>query len=437
MNAILSTPAWVLFFFVLGIWAAITVLVTLFTSLGQRVSAASVTKNCTVDSSDFLLAIAGAVNAPVQEGGNALVLNNGDEFFPRILQALAEAERSINFMIYIWEPGEVSEMFFDALIAKAREGVEVRVMVDGLGGHKAPDERIAELQAASGRWEWFHPPHFGKLTRFHKRNHRRAIIVDGTIGFTGGAAIRDVWLGNAQDSDHWRDCMVEVRGCMAANLQSAFAQLWSHTTGEVLVGPAFYPPEHAEGAEDPGDPLARHINVVSSPSNESHPLRRLFWLSFSAAREKIYITNPYFIPDDAARAILEERAREGVDVRVLVPNEHIDLPPLRWASHSYFGELLDAGVRIYEYQPTMIHQKMLVVDGKWSVVGSANMDVRSKELNQENVLGILDPAFAAEVENTFLRDLERAREIHRDEWHRRGAFARVREKLSLLFEEQI
>jgi cardiolipin synthase len=176
--------------------------------------------------------------------------------------------------------------------------------------------------------------------------------------------------------------------------------------------------------------------VISSPSSEAHPLRRLFWFSMRSARRSIYVTNPYFVPDDVMCTVMQERAREGVDVRILVPNEHIDVALIRWASHAYYERLLEAGIRIYEYQPTMIHQKLMVVDSRWSIVGSANMDVRSKELNQENVLGILDEGFGRQVEEVFFADLRRADEIHLEEWRRRPRWRRVPERLSLLFEEQ-
>jgi cardiolipin synthase len=316
--------------------------------------------------------------------------------------------------------------------------VQVRVMADGLGGRKAPKERIEELCAAGGKWCWFHPPRFGQLTYFHKRNHRRAIIIDGEVGFTGGAAVADKWLGNAQDAEHWRDAMVEVRGPMASNLQPAFVQLWSHITGELLVGPDFYPPEHANlGLQTRElDEVLQHVDILSSPSTDDYPLRRVFWLSFRCARESIYITNPYFVPDQVARDVLKERARAGVDVRALVPNENNDVALIRWASHSYYQELLEAGIRLYEYQPTMIHQKHLVVDGEWCVVGSANMDVRSKELNQECVLGILDRDFSATIQKTFFHDLERAREITLDEWRRRPWYLTLVDRFFRIFEQQ-
>lgn len=432
----LGSPWWVLLFAAIGVLAVGAVLLGLFSNLGEDPESATVTERPEVDSEAFLSAVSGTTHAPLRAGGTVRLLENGDGFFPDFFDTLAGARRSINLMVYIWEPGAVSARLFDVLTERARAGIEVRVMADGLGARRAPGERIEELERAGGKWCWFHPIRFGQLTFAHKRNHRRVIVVDGEIGFTGGAAIADKWLGDAQDPEHWRDCMVEGRGAVATNLQPAFVQLWSQHTGELLAGPAFFPERPPSGGGAGGEPVARHLCVLGTPSTDDTPIRRVFRLSFHVARESIYITNPYFVPDRATRSILKERARAGVDVRVLVPNEHNDVFLIRWASHSYYEELLDAGVRIYEYQPTMIHQKHLVVDSVWSVVGSANMDVRSEELNQECVLGVLDRGFGATLQDSFLRDLERAREIRLDEWRARPRWRRIPERFFCLFEEQ-
>jgi cardiolipin synthase len=297
---------------------------------------------------------------------------------------------------------------------------------------KAPDERMDELRNAGARVESFRPAVFGKLLRFHRRNHRRAIVVDGRIAFTGGAAVADKWAGSASTVEEWRDTMVRVDGCLAHNLQSAFSELWAFCTGEVLTGEDVFPID----VEDDHDSVVRSCGVISSPSSEEHPLRLFFYLTFLAARERLWITTPYFVPDEHTRRVVARRARAGVDVRILMPNHHTDARPIRRASHSYYAELMNAGVRIYEYQPTMMHTKGVVVDGMWSVVGSANMDIRSKELNEENVLGIIDPDFAGQMERTFLRDLESAVEIDRVQWRRRGLHNRLSERFCVLFAEQ-
>lgn len=428
----MSYPWWITTLAVLGGLAVASALISLFSSLGRRPSNITVTRVPAVDEEDFLLTVAGTLNVPLMRGGSATLLNNGDAFFPAILEAIGAAQHTVDFFVYIWEPGEASDLVLSALTERARAGVQVRVLLDGLGGIRAPDDDFKRFEAAGGKVARYRTARFGKLTRFYKRNHRRAIVIDGKIGFTGGAAVGDKWLGNAQDPKHWRDYMVHLTGCLAANLQSAFAEPWAYTCGEILVGPEYYPATF----DEKDNPDSRHVHVVSSPSSEEHPLRLLFMLSFLAARKKLYIATSYFVPDKHTRMAVADRARAGVDVRILVPNHHTDAKPIRQAGRSYYDELLSAGVRIYEYQPTMIHCKTIVVDELWSVIGSANMDIRSKELNEENVIGLRDPGFAAQVEQTFLNDLERAHEFKLDEWRRRGLGDRLKERIWVLFAEQ-
>lgn len=425
-------PWWVNTLAVLGGLATLSAVVTLFSSLGRRPGEITTTRVPAVDEEDFLQTISGTLNVPLRKGGSATLLDNGDAFYPAILEAIASAQKTINFFVYIWEPGEASDLLIEALIERARAGVQVRLLLDGFGGIRAPDEDMKRLQQAGGKVSRFRTARLGKLTRFYKRNHRRAIVIDGVTGFTGGAAVGDKWLGNAQDPKHWRDYMVKLTGCLAANLQSAFTEPWAYTCGEILVGPEYYPTEF-----DPNDNQeSRHVHVVSSPSSEEHPLRILFMLSFLAARKKLYLTTSYFVPDKHTRKAVMDQARAGVDVRILVPNQLTDAKPIRLAGRNYYDDLLSAGVRVFEYQPTMFHCKWVVVDGLWSVIGSANMDIRSKELNQENVIGILDAGFAAQIEQATLEDLKKAREIKLEEWRRRGVWERVKERFWVLFAEQ-
>jgi cardiolipin synthase A/B len=429
----LDSPWWVLLFFTIGLLATLTAIVSLFFALGRRPQRMWTDEIAAVDSSEFARSIAALLNVPLRSGGHAELLDNGDAYFPAMREAFDGAQRSINFMAYIWEPGRVSDVMFESLIAACRRGVQVRVLLDAFGGFRCPQDDIERLRKAGGQVAVFRPLSFGKLLRFHKRNHRRAIVVDGRVAFTGGAAVGDKWLGDARNPDEWRDSMVRVAGCLAENLQSAFAELWAFSTGEVLTGDSFFPDDLDR---DEGHPHVRSLGIISSPSNEEHPLRLFFFLSFLAARRRLWIASPYFVPDKHLRQVVKRRALSGVDVRILLPNERTDAKPIRRASHSYFDELLSAGVRIFEYQPTMMHTKSVVVDGSWCVVGSANMDIRSKELNEENVLGILEPEFAAQVEASFLRDLERAVEIDRVAWRGRGLGARIIERVSVLFAEQ-
>ena len=427
-------PVWLMVLAVVGVIAIISAVLTLFFRLGRPARMALVARP-PVGSEAFMLAVSGAVNAPLMRGGTARLLNNGAEIFPAMVDAIRKARHSINFMVYIWEDGKVSDQMIAALTERAKAGVQVRLLLDGFGAHGTPMEKMQLLIDAGGVVTFFGPFRFGRLTAAYKRNHRRAIVIDGETAFTGGAAVGDKCLGDAQDEDHWRDVMVEVRGCLATNLQSSFTQLWANTTGEILIGDEYYPPDPAD--EQPGgEELSRHVNVISSPASVSHPLIVFFLISLACARDSIYLANAYFAPDENTRRVLEERARDGVDVRLLLPNHLTDAKIVRWAGQAYFRTLLEAGVRIYEYQPTMMHAKMAVVDGVWSILGSANMDIRSGELNQEGVIGVLDGGFGREMRATFLEDLKQAKEITREEWAKRGWLARCNERLWVSFVNQ-
>ena len=429
-----TLPWWIIIFWFLGIIAVATALVTLFFALGRRPGKVWATEVPPVASRDFLVGIAGMVNSPLERGGTVKLLSNGDEIFPAMLDAMRKARKTINFSVYIWEPGKVSDMFFEVMTERARAGVEVRILLDGLGGMRCPDEGLDAFKAAGGRVERFRAPRLGRLTRFHRRNHRRAIVIDGAVAFTGGAAVGDKWLGNAGNEEEWRDSMVMVTGPLATSVQSGFTTTWGACAGEMLVGDGHYPEREAAipGAEE----VSYHTGVVSAPSAEDRPMALFFMLSFLSARRTLYITTPYFVPDAQTRAAAAGRARAGVDVRILVPNELTDAVPIRLAGHSYFDALLEAGVRIYEYQGAMMHNKTVVVDGQWSIVGSANMDIRSHELNQENVLGLLDEGFGRLLDETFHADIGKAKEITLEEWRRRGPVARLKERVSALFAEQ-
>jgi len=426
-------PWWIQTSAVIGILATAGVIAALFFSFGNGPAKIRLTATPPVDSQDFLLAVAGAAGTPLRQGGTARLLNNGDEFFPALNIAIRGARKSINFSCYIWKKGKVNDDLVAALVERARAGVEVRILLDGFGGMFAPDESVEALRAAGAKVETFRAARLGKLTRFHKRNHRRAIVIDGKVGFTGGMAVADQWLGNADSEKHWRDSMVEVTGPLAATLQSSFADLWAGTVGEVLVGPAFFPPP--DPAAGGGERITLHTGIGSSPSHENRPLRVFFMQSFLAARQRLWISTPYFVPDKSTREAVAERARAGVDVRILMPDSHTDADLIRLASHSYYQELLEAGVRVYEYKATMMHLKHVVVDGEWSIVGSANMDIRGSEINEENVLGILDGEFGRQMERTFLQDLQRSEEIRLDAWKKR-VWERPLQRVAVLFAQQ-
>lgn len=380
-------------------------------------------------SEEFVGYAAGVLGLPVHRGGTATLLQNGAAFYPAMLDALRAARETINFEVYIFEPDEIGRRFMDVFKERARAGVQVRLLVDGFGALKLKKRFRDELREAGVRVERFRPLALRNLVRIYRRTHRRAIVVDGEVAFTGGAAVSKKWEGDVCNEHQWRDSMTRVTGQLVTGVQAAFVTNWAYCTGEVLGGPRFYPPRQSE-------PGLCGLSVVSSPSDSMQPIRLLFWMSFRNARRRIWLSNSYFIPDIQLREAVMERAREGVDVRILVPGDHTDAVPVQLAGRSYYEDLLRAGVRIFEFRPAMMHGKTVVVDDRWSIVGSANMDERSMELNEENVLGIADPAFARSVAEGLERDFGRSEEIRLDQWRRRPVWQRAFEKFAKVLIEQ-
>jgi cardiolipin synthase len=424
---------WQLTLFVIGVVSALSVLGGLFFVVGdkpERIYTDSPAPG--VDSPHFATALATIAGAPVEHGGTISTLNNGDEFVPALLEAIANAERTVNFAVYIWSAGTFSDQLIAALEKKQREGVTVRVLLDGLGSINVPDADFEGLIAAGGRVEKFRAPKFGKLTRFHRRNHRRSIVIDGEIGFTGGMAVSDIWLGNAQDEDHWRDIMFRVTGPLARSLQTAFVDLWVSASGELLIDPKNYPV--AAPAAMPG--IERFVHLASSPADDDQSMAYFFLLPILAARESIYLAAPYFIPDNHLQSALVEKAKSGVDVRLMLPGPHTDNWITRASAQARYQELLEAGAKIYEYQPTFMHAKYGVIDGKWAIIGSPNLNSRSRHLDEENALGIYDDAFGATLNATFFNDLERSVLVDVEEWRRRNPLQKFFETISRILDQQ-
>jgi cardiolipin synthase A/B len=377
----------------------------------------------------FVEAAAGFLNVPVLCGGDAMLLENGDAFFPTMLEAIRGAKDSVNFEVYIFNPDTIGRQFMEAFKDRARAGVEVRVLLDGFGSWRLRRRHRAELVEAGVRVERFRPLALRNLVRIYRRTHRRAIVVDGRTAFIGGAAVADKWAGDVRGPHEWRDSMTRVTGPLVSGIQSAFASNWFYCTGELIAGPRFYP--LFEPSQGPSG-----VSLISSPSDARQPIRSLFWLSFINARRRLWISSSYFIPDAHLRDAVIRRARAGVDVRILVPGNHTDAIPVQWAGRSYYQELLAAGVRVFEFQPSMMHAKTVVVDDAWSIVGSANMDERSMELNEENVLGISDAGFARAVIEGVERDLTRSQEVQLEQWRRRPFYKRALERLATALIEQ-
>ncbi len=377
----------------------------------------------------FVISSAGFLNVPVLRAEEVELLQNGDAFYPSMLKAIREATESINFEVYIFEPDEIGRQFMEAFEERARAGVEVRLLVDGFGSWKLRRQHRYQLRDAGVKVERFRPLALRNLVRIYRRTHRRAIVIDGQVAYIGGAAVSKKWAGDVRNPHEWRDSMTRITGPLVTAIQSAFAANWVYCTGEVIAGPKFYPPWQHRGG-----PCG--LSVVSSPSDALQPIRLLFWLSFINARRRLWICNSYFIPDVRLRDAVVERARQGVDVRVLVPGNHTDAVPVQLAGRSYYEELLAAGVRIFEYLPSMMHAKTVVVDDCWSIVGSANLDERSMELNEENVVGVADAGFARAISEGIEQDITRSREVRLDEWRRRPVWQRGLEGLAKALIEQ-
>ena len=387
------------------------------------------------DSPEFIDLVVSALNVPILRGSRARILQNGDAFFPPMLEAIRNARETVNFQCYIWESGTVSDQFIEAFSDAARRGVEVRILIDAFGAIKFKSDDRERLRAAGVKLEFFRPIRWYNMVRAHRRSHQRAITMDGKVGFTGGAAIADKWVGNADSPEHWRDSMTMVEGALVSGVQTAFGNDWVYCCGEILAGPRFFP-QPPTGPDETGGSPPLGFAVVSSPSDAEQPIRICHWLGFRAARRKLYISNSYFIPDKRLRKVVMDRSRAGVDVRILVPGNKTDAKPVRLAGQTHYEELMRAGVRVYEYQPTMMHAKVVVVDGVWSVVGSANMDERSMELNEENVLAIRDESLAADIEKGLLEDFENSVEFELERWSRRSLFHRFLERVSRALIEQ-
>jgi cardiolipin synthase len=360
-------------------------------------------------------------------GGNrAEILNNGDEFFTAMVEAIRGAKKTVNLESYIYKPDKAGELMTQALIEAARRGVEVRVLVDGTGSsHSGP--HLQRMRMAGVRAEKFHPVRLWSIYKIARRTHRKILVVDGTVSFTGGFCIADSWLGNARNPKEWRDLVVRVTGPVSAQMQAIFSEDWTYTTGEILAGDKFYP--HIEPA---GDVPAQAIKA--SRGDSSSLAAMLYYMAIQSAETSIHIQNAYFVPDRQIREALIQAAKRGVDVRIMVPGRHIDEPVVRMASRLHYGELLQGGVRIFEYSQTMMHNKNAVIDGLFSTVGSINFDRRSLRQNAEESLAFYDRDFAARLDAVFAEDERRCREITYAKWRRRGIEQRLTEVISGLFQ---
>jgi cardiolipin synthase len=354
-------------------------------------------------------------------GGNRyVVLTNGDQIFPSMLDAVKGARRRISFETYIYNAGSVGEQFTDAFEAAAKRGVQVGLVVDAIGSEKIPTAWQERLKAAGVKVGEFGQPKWYSLEELNYRTHRKILVVDGRVAFTGGVGLDDQWLGRAQDKDHWRDTMVRIEGPAARLIEGAFNENFVETLGPVT--PVVDPPEQI-----PAAPQDSAVVLRSSPTGGSNDLKRMYLLAIAAARRTLDICSPYFVTDESSDWALAQARLRGVRVRILVEGDLTDAKPVKYASREAYQRLMDQGVELYEYQPTMMHTKVMVVDGSWSMFGSANFDNRSLELNDEMNVAVSDRDLAARLLQDFEQDLRAARRLDPAQWRQRSALEKARE----------
>jgi cardiolipin synthase len=367
---------------------------------------------------------------PLVAGNRVRSLVNGDQIFPAMLAAIRSATSTITFETYIFWSGAIGREFTSALCERASAGVKVHVLLDWIGSNKLDGDSIAALERAGVEVERYRPLRWYNLSRMNSRTHRKLLVVDGRIGFIGGVGIADAWTGNAQSPEHWRDSHFELEGPAVAHLQAAFADNWMKTRAEVFNSEAYFPVLQPAGTT---------VSQVfkSSPREGGDSARLMFLLSISAARQRILIANSYFVPDAHTIRALVSALERGVTLEIIVPGLHIDTKLTRRASRSLWGPLLKAGASIYEYQPTMFHCKVMIIDDGWVTVGSTNFDTRSFRLNDEANLNSIDQDFATEQAQIFFADRERSRQVTLADWERRPWREKLVELLAWLFRSQV
>lgn len=360
---------------------------------------------------EALPSIAGMTRAIVLEGNHAELFHNGDGFFPRLLQAIAEAKETIHYETYVWWKGDICRQVAEAFSARAREGIEVRLMLDAVGSFQMDKALLAMMKEAGVKVARYHPIRILDLGQLNKRTHRKLAIFDGRTAFIFGHGIAKEWTGNGEDKDNWRDTGVRLRGPIVNAAQSVFAQHWVEETQEVLVGERYFPHLGPEGE------MRMHM-LAGAPLGGISDLELMFKLAIASAQKELLIQNPYFIPDEESCKLLQKAVQRGVDVRVMFPGPVTDSALVKHAGHHHFEDLLKRGIRLFEHQKTMIHQKIMVIDGQWSHVGSTNLDDRSFDINEEAGVGIVDEGIAAQLKAAFEADAKSCVELKTETWDR-------------------
>ena len=384
-----------------------------------------------VDSNDFLRAAEALTAAAITTGNKAELLINGDQIFPAFIETIESAEKTLNVQTYVYWRGDIAAEVAGAIAARAKAGVRCNVILDALGAAQIKRSLINDMREAGVRVILFRPPKPYAVRRLQNRTHRRVLVADGRVGMTGGVGIAEEWTGDAQDSDHWRDTHVRVRGPVVRSMQGAFAENWLEATGEVLAGDEYLPELEPLGDE------GRMQFVRSSAKVGDTNAEALYYLAIASAQRSIELTAAYFVPRPAFTDALAAAAERGVEVRILVPGPHIDKGFVRVAGRAAYQQLFEAGVRMYEFQPTMLHAKTVCIDGIWSSVGTINFDNRSFQLHDEVTLCVWDRQFADALSKAFNADLERSDEIDAERWSDRSLFQRATETSTKLLRREL
>ena len=428
----LGTIAWT---FVLTLAAT---LLTLNLSAGEKKIEEKVERHYPVHSTQFQRTLGAMLGPPIVGGNTFKALHNGDEIFPPMLEAIRGARQSITFETYIYWSGDIGRAFADALAERARAGVAVHVLLDWVGSARIDAAFLKEMAAAGVEIKKFHKPAWDDVSRMNNRTHRKLLVVDGRVGFTGGVGIAPAWTGHAQDPDHWRDSHYRVEGPVVAQMQAVFMDNWIKAAGDVLHGERYFPTlaPVADGAAAVAG-AGRAQVFSSSPSGGAETMHLMYLLAITAASRTIDLSSAYFVPDALTRDALVAAMKRGVRLRIITPGPHMDAQTVRGASRADWGPLLEAGAEISEYQPTMFHCKVFTVDGLLVSVGSTNFDNRSFRLNDEANLNIYDAAFAAEETAVFEGDLKQARRITLEEWQDRPLREKAVERLASVLSLQL
>jgi cardiolipin synthase len=384
-----------------------------------------------VDATVFIHQLEPMVNSKITRDNEIDVIENGDHFYDAEMQAMREARHSINIEAYIFHKGQVTDEVLDILTARARAGVHVNLVIDSVGSASTRKSYFKALKEAGGHIEWYHRLRLHKWFLVNNRTHREITVVDGSIAFVGGAGYADWWRFAKDGQPRWRDTMARVRGDAVRAIQGTFLENWLEASGEILDGTDYFP----ESSTHTGSAAA--LVVTSTPSSGgSTRARVLFQTLIAAAQKSIYVTTPYFLPDQGMSDELVRARKRGVSVKIVVPGKHDDHALTRSSGRSAYGDLLKAGAEIYEYEPSMIHAKVTIVDGKWGVVGSTNLDNRSFGINDEINLAVLDPQVAQQLTQDFEQDASRSERVTLEQWERRSLYERILESIGWIIERQ-